>query len=276
MNPCFSVKEPVQGLSTLAGKRVGFEFKVQDAPTMTRSMASACVDLNLEKLFVVTPGCKGYRLSEVVEVISLHYLMARLPELHWSLQTVSVINWTVHARRAASTAHGTHAAVFFARGCSRQCATAAALRSTKSSPAFTRVGSHTIKHPLCNNIYFKVKSAPREEGPPPFNTSGPSLAKLRTLTSPTQNALRSSVRNLHQENPQLPDTAKPRNSTQPTRYEHHFPSHRRLAAWKTLRTSRGRRQTHPSPKRTFCGSRTLGRACPAGKCLVHRGGRRSV
>ena len=67
---------------TLAGKRVGFEFKVQDAPTMTRSMASACVDLNLEKLFVVTPGCKGYRLSEVAEVISLHDLMARLPELH--------------------------------------------------------------------------------------------------------------------------------------------------------------------------------------------------
>jgi hypothetical protein len=67
---------------TLAGKRVGFEFKVQDAPTMTRSMGSACEALNLEKLFVVTPGCKGYRLSEVVEVISLHALMARLPELH--------------------------------------------------------------------------------------------------------------------------------------------------------------------------------------------------
>ena len=67
---------------TIAGKRVGFEFNVQDAPCMTRSMGSACADLNLEKLFVVTPACKGYRLSEVVEVISLHDLLSRHMPFH--------------------------------------------------------------------------------------------------------------------------------------------------------------------------------------------------
>jgi len=66
----------------LGGKRIGFEFKVQDAPGMTRSMGSACADLKLDHLFVVTPASKGYLLSEAVEVISLSTLIDRLPELN--------------------------------------------------------------------------------------------------------------------------------------------------------------------------------------------------
>jgi len=66
---------------TIGGKRLGFEFKVQDAPNMTRSMGSACLDLKLDHLFVVTPACKGYQLSEVVEVLSLNALMERLSTL---------------------------------------------------------------------------------------------------------------------------------------------------------------------------------------------------
>lgn len=55
----------------VGGRRLGFEFKVDDAPRMTRSMGAACSDLRLERLYVVTPGIRSYRLNETVEVISL-------------------------------------------------------------------------------------------------------------------------------------------------------------------------------------------------------------
>jgi len=67
-------------LLTLGGKRIGFEFKVQDAPGMTRSMASASMDLKLNHLFVVTPGHKGYRLSETAEVLPLNDLIDQLAD----------------------------------------------------------------------------------------------------------------------------------------------------------------------------------------------------
>ncbi len=60
----------------LGGKRWGFEFKVADAPRMTRSMASACADLNLERLYVVTPESRRYPLTETVQVVSLPDLLA--------------------------------------------------------------------------------------------------------------------------------------------------------------------------------------------------------
>jgi len=60
----------------LGGKRWGFEFKVADAPRMTRSMASACADLKLARLYVVTPESRRYPLTETVQVVSLADLLA--------------------------------------------------------------------------------------------------------------------------------------------------------------------------------------------------------
>jgi predicted AAA+ superfamily ATPase len=56
------------------GRRLGFEFKCSDAPSMTRSMAIALEDLKLDRLFVVYPGRERYRLQEKVEVIPLSAL----------------------------------------------------------------------------------------------------------------------------------------------------------------------------------------------------------
>ena len=56
------------------GKRWGVEFKYQDAPTMTKSMHAALADLDLERLWVVYPGTKGYPLHEKVECIGLNDL----------------------------------------------------------------------------------------------------------------------------------------------------------------------------------------------------------
>lgn len=54
------------------GKRLGFEFKFGDAPTMTRSMRIALEDLKLDRLVVVYPGRRRYRLAENVEVSPLN------------------------------------------------------------------------------------------------------------------------------------------------------------------------------------------------------------
>ena len=65
----------------MSGQRFGFEFKVDDAPRMNRSMDVACNDLKLDRLYVVTPNSKPYLLSETVEVISLNGLLQKLGEL---------------------------------------------------------------------------------------------------------------------------------------------------------------------------------------------------
>lgn len=56
------------------GRRLGFEFKCSDAPSMTRSMAIALEDLKLDRLFVVYPGRERYRLQEKIEAIPLSAL----------------------------------------------------------------------------------------------------------------------------------------------------------------------------------------------------------
>ena len=53
------------------GKRLGFEFKYKDAPTLTKSMHIACETLKLDKLYVIYPGKAGYKLNETIEVMSL-------------------------------------------------------------------------------------------------------------------------------------------------------------------------------------------------------------
>jgi len=53
------------------GRRIGFEFKVSDAPKMTKSLSIALQDLNLEELIVVTPRGAGYQLQEKIKVMPL-------------------------------------------------------------------------------------------------------------------------------------------------------------------------------------------------------------
>jgi predicted AAA+ superfamily ATPase len=51
------------------GRNWGFEIKYQDAPTFTRSMASALADLNLERLWIVYPGTQRYTVHPRAECI---------------------------------------------------------------------------------------------------------------------------------------------------------------------------------------------------------------
>lgn len=54
-----------------AGKRWGFEFKMEEAPGLTKSMRTALQDLELEHLWVIHPGNAGYSLDKKAEVIPL-------------------------------------------------------------------------------------------------------------------------------------------------------------------------------------------------------------
>lgn len=53
------------------GRRHGIEFKVGDAPTMTKSLHVALADLKLHDVQVVYPGQRRYRVHERVEVVPL-------------------------------------------------------------------------------------------------------------------------------------------------------------------------------------------------------------
>jgi predicted AAA+ superfamily ATPase len=53
------------------GKRIGFEFKYTDAPTLTKSMFIAMEDLKLDHLYVIYPHNVSYALSNKVSVHSL-------------------------------------------------------------------------------------------------------------------------------------------------------------------------------------------------------------
>ena len=53
------------------GKRLGFEFKCSDAPTLTKSMHIALADLGLYRLFVIYPGKDRYPLHEKIEALPL-------------------------------------------------------------------------------------------------------------------------------------------------------------------------------------------------------------
>ena len=51
------------------GRRIGVEIKRADAPSLTQSMRIALQDLKLDRLLVVYPGPRGYRLAEGVDVV---------------------------------------------------------------------------------------------------------------------------------------------------------------------------------------------------------------
>lgn len=53
------------------GRRIGFEFKVSDAPKMTKSLSIVNRDLALDELVVVKPRGRGYSLERKIRVLSL-------------------------------------------------------------------------------------------------------------------------------------------------------------------------------------------------------------
>lgn len=53
------------------GKRLGYEFKFQDAPRLSKSMVQAIETLELDSLEVVYPGAKSYGLAEKVQAAPL-------------------------------------------------------------------------------------------------------------------------------------------------------------------------------------------------------------
>lgn len=68
-------------LVTVRGRRYGFEMKMSDAPTLTKSMHVAMEDLRLERLFAVYPGRRSYPLEEKAEAVSILELPERLSRL---------------------------------------------------------------------------------------------------------------------------------------------------------------------------------------------------
>lgn len=58
------------------GRRLGIEFKRNDAPGITRSMRTAMADLKLDALWVIVPGTREYELGQNVVVRPLARLRA--------------------------------------------------------------------------------------------------------------------------------------------------------------------------------------------------------
>lgn len=57
------------------GKKLGFEIKYQDAPKLTNSMLQAIKFLALDRLIVVYPGSKSYRLDASIEVVPIQQII---------------------------------------------------------------------------------------------------------------------------------------------------------------------------------------------------------
>jgi uncharacterized protein len=55
-------------------RRLGFEFKYSQAPSMTKSMHAAIADLSLNRLVVVYPGSRVFRMADKVDAIPLSAL----------------------------------------------------------------------------------------------------------------------------------------------------------------------------------------------------------
>jgi predicted AAA+ superfamily ATPase len=64
-----------------ASKRVGVEVKRTDAPTLTRSMRSALDELELDRMIVVYPGSKRFKMAERLEAVPLSALPEALGEI---------------------------------------------------------------------------------------------------------------------------------------------------------------------------------------------------
>lgn len=64
-----------------AGRRLGFEFKLSDAPALTPSMRSAMESLRLDALTVIYPGARSFALGAAIRAVPLHRLAAEVPPL---------------------------------------------------------------------------------------------------------------------------------------------------------------------------------------------------
>ena len=58
-------------LAFAGGRRLGFEFKSSESPALSKSMRVALTDLKLDRLFVVYPGPRSFRLSAKAEALAL-------------------------------------------------------------------------------------------------------------------------------------------------------------------------------------------------------------
>lgn len=56
------------------GKKLGFEFKLTEAPKITPSMQQSCEDLGLESLIVIYPGTREYQVSDKITVTPLNHI----------------------------------------------------------------------------------------------------------------------------------------------------------------------------------------------------------
>jgi predicted AAA+ superfamily ATPase len=62
------------------GRRIGVEIKRADAPRLTASMRQALDDLELDRLLVITPGERCYRLNGRTQVMSLAEALGQGPQ----------------------------------------------------------------------------------------------------------------------------------------------------------------------------------------------------
>ena len=62
-------------------RKLGFEFKYGDAPSMSKSMHTALHDLKLERLFVVHPGKDSYVMNDKTEAVSITDLQVRMAQV---------------------------------------------------------------------------------------------------------------------------------------------------------------------------------------------------
>ncbi len=65
----------------IRGERVGVEFKYADAPTMTKSLEIARLDLKLDRVLIIYPGTMSYPLGNSCEAIAIGDLTARFMAL---------------------------------------------------------------------------------------------------------------------------------------------------------------------------------------------------
>ena len=63
------------------GRRYGFEMKMGDAPTASKSMRIALDDLGLARLYVVYPGKQSYPIDDNIRVLSIQDLPTQLAKL---------------------------------------------------------------------------------------------------------------------------------------------------------------------------------------------------
>jgi hypothetical protein len=63
------------------GRRIGFEFKYSENPSVTRSMRVALHDLRLDALHIICPGSVHAQLDEQIEVCGLEILPQRFTDL---------------------------------------------------------------------------------------------------------------------------------------------------------------------------------------------------